>query len=162
MASMIFGRRPAVLVVPALVLAVLGGCGASSGGVSVEDPWAKAADGGMTGVFGILVNDSDREVTVLAASSPASARAELHTTVADDGEPVMRETESFVIPPRGTYELAPGGDHVMLMELAGPLRPGEEVTVVLRTDDGTEIEFEAQVRAFAGGNEEYVGGSHGD
>jgi hypothetical protein len=123
----------------------------------VTDAWAKAAEEGMTGVFGTLVNDSGEDVLVVSATSAASARAELHTTtVGEDGGMVMRPIEGgFLVPANGEYVLEPGADHLMLMDLSAPLEPGDEVTVVLTTEAGDTIEVVAQVRTFAGGMEDY-------
>ena len=146
-----------------LLVAVVAGCGGGdpgSGGLAVTDPWAKAAEEGMTGVFGTLVNDTGADIHVVSAASAASARAELHTTaMGEDGTMVMRETEDgFVVPAHGDYVLEPGADHVMLMDLVAPLAPGDEVTVELTTADGDTVELVAQVRTFAGGMEEYEPG----
>lgn len=159
----------ATSVLLALALAAgLASCSSGSGGggddgvpVVVTDAWAKATDGGaaeaMTGVFGTLVNDSGEDVLVVAASSPAAARVELHTTaMGDDGSMVMTPVEDgFVVPAHGEHALEPGGDHLMLMELTEPLEPGAEVALTLETADGDTVEVVAVARTFAGGQEEY-------
>ena len=131
--------------------------GGDDGALELTDPWVKAADEGMTGLFGTLVNDSGEDVLVVSASSPAAARVELHTTaMGDDGAMVMTPVEDgFVVPANGTHVLEPGGDHVMLMELAAPLEPGAEVELRLETSDGAALDVVAVVRTFAGGQEEY-------
>ena len=131
--------------------------GGAGGAVTVTDAWVKAADEGMTGVFGTLVNDSDRDVLVVSGSSPASDRVELHTTATgEDGQMVMTPVEDgFLVPAHGTHELAPGADHVMLMGLTGPVEPGAEVAIELVTEDGGTVELVAVARTFAGGQEEY-------
>lgn len=176
------GRMRRVTVLVALVLAAAGGLAActSDGGagagadddgaaaedagsatagvvLTVTDAWVKAADGGMTGLFGTIVNATDEDVVVVTGRSAAAARVELHTMVmGDDGAMVMTPVEDgFVVPAGGVHELAPGGDHVMLMDLAGPLEPGAEVTVELVTSDGDSVEVTAVARTFAGGEEEY-------
>lgn len=162
----------ALATVLATVLAAVlatGACGtadapaASSGGtdaaasvLTITDPWVKAVDAGMTGVFATLVNDGDTDVTVTGATSDAAATAELHeTTVAEDGAMVMKEVASFVVPAGGERVLAPGGDHVMLLGVDDPIEPGEEVEVVLTTADGGTVTMTASARTFAGANEPY-------
>ncbi len=95
----------------------------------MTDPWAKAADSGMTAAFGTLVNDTDADITITSASSEAS-RMELHEmAMGDDGQMVMRPKEGgFVVPAHGSQELAPGGEHVMFMDLSEPLSPGPTST----------------------------------
>ncbi|WP_444960977.1 copper chaperone PCu(A)C [Nocardiopsis sp. M1B1] len=135
---------------------------------SVTDPWIKAvtAEEGMTGVFGVLANGSDEEITVVSADYDAAGLVELHEVVSEGTDATMREKEGgFSIPAGGSATLEPGGDHIMLMELAEDLRPGAEATVTVEFSDGSTTEFTAAVKDYAGANEEYEGGhgeGHGD
>jgi copper(I)-binding protein len=61
----------------------------------------------------------------------------------------------IVVPAGGTHELAPGGDHMMLMDLEKPLLPGSDVSMTLEFEDGSTLAVSAQIRDFAGGNEHY-------
>lgn len=129
--------------------ATAGGCD-----VTVSDAWVKAAESGMTGEFGILTNNGESDATIVAGTSPAAAVVELHEVT--DG--VMREIDGgFVVPAGGSLTMEPGGYHVMLMQLTGPIAPGDEVTTVLECADGGEVKFVATAKDFAGGNEDYVG-----
>ena len=121
------------------------------------DAWVKAADSGMTGVFGTLTNPTGSDVRVVGGHTEAAGMLELHET-ADDGtgSMVMRPKEGgFLVPAGGEHVLAPGGDHIMLMQLTGPVLPGDEVTVVLETDAGTELTVTAVARSFSGADEDY-------
>lgn len=134
---------------------------ANVNGVAISDQWAKAAETGMTGVFGTLKNAGAAEATVVSATSPSAGRVELHEVVGQPGSTVMRPKEGgFAIPAGGTHVLAPGGDHLMLMDLKGPLRAGSEIEVTLTLADGAEVPFTAQVRDFAGAGESYQPSGH--
>lgn len=62
--------------------------------VSIVDAWVKSAESGMSAAFGQLVNDSDTDLLVVSATSPASPMIELHETVAGSaGDMVMQEIE---------------------------------------------------------------------
>ena len=163
--------RRAALAAPALVLALtVAACGSSTdptvdaaaqtgaGGLTVTDPWAKAADSGMTAAFGTLANDTDADITITSASSDVS-RMELHEmAMGDDGQMVMRPKEGgFVVPAHGSLELAPGGQHVMFMDLTEPLQPGADVDVTLTADDGSSWTFTFPIRTFTGAAENYQG-----
>ncbi len=140
------------------------GAADSAAAVTVSDQWVKAADTGMTGVFGTLKNSGATEVTVVAATSPAAGSVELHEVVGQPGSTTMQpKAGGFTIPAGGTHVLAPGGDHIMLMDLTTPLRAGNDVEITLRLADGSTSAFTAQVREFAGAGENYQPGSrHGD
>jgi copper(I)-binding protein len=125
--------------------------------VTITDQWAKAAGSGMSAAFGDLHNSGDREVTVVAASSPVSATVELHEVATDSGgTPFMRpKAGGFVIPARGELSLVPGGEHIMFIGLHGALRTGTDAPVTLTFSDGSTTTFTAQVRDFSGNQEDY-------
>lgn len=132
--------------------------------VTIEDAWVKAADEGMSAAFGTLTNTGSDDVTVVSAETAASSMVELHETVENEsGEMVMREIDGgFVIPAGGTLLLEPGASHIMLMDLAGPLQAGAEVTVTLTFSDDSTYEFTAPVKDYSGANENYEDGDEHD
>lgn len=125
--------------------------------LTIKDPWVKAADAGvMTAAFGVLVNDTDKDITVTAAESPASPM-ELHEMTMKDGKMVMQPKEGgFVIAAKGTHELSPGGDHLMLMKPAQDIKAGDQVTFNLKLSDGTAVNFTAIAKPFVGAGESYA------
>ncbi|MEV4713361.1 copper chaperone PCu(A)C [Micromonospora sp. NPDC049374] len=170
--------RPAVLFTGAALIVSLAACGGSSGESSttptpsaaatveagvlgVRDPWVKAADEGMTAAFATLVNDSDTDVTITGAATAVSPM-ELHEMAMADGKMVMRAKQGgVVIKARSEYKLEPGGDHLMLMDLAKPLRAGDELTFTLSFADGRTQTFRAVAKPFTGAQESYAPG-HGE
>jgi copper(I)-binding protein len=132
--------------------------GSGDADLTLTDGWVKAADSGMTAAFGTLVNHTGADVTIVSASSDAS-RMELHEmAMGDDGQMVMRPKEDgLVVPADGAHELAPGGDHVMFMDLTAPLATGADVAVTLTSDSGSTWTFTLPVRTFTGADEHYQG-----
>ncbi|MEV6304554.1 copper chaperone PCu(A)C [Actinoplanes sp. NPDC051861] len=127
--------------------------------LTVKDPWVKAGPAGeMTAAFGILQNATAADITITAAESPASP-IELHEMTMKDGKMVMQPKEGgFVIKAGGSHELAPGGDHLMLMKPAAAIQPGDQVSFTLRLGDGTAVPFTAIAKPFAGAEESYEPG----
>lgn len=125
--------------------------------VAITDAWVKAAPDGMSAAFGMLENSGDHDVTVVSVESDAASMIELHETVENDaGEMVMREVEGgFVIPAGGEFALAPGANHIMLMDLQSPLLAGDETTFTLTFSDDSTYEFTAPVKDYSGANENY-------
>lgn len=126
--------------------------------VTVENAWVKASDGEMTPGFATLVNTSETQVDIVSVQTEAATSSELHETVQDaSGAMVMRKIEGgFQIPAGQEFALEPAGNHLMLMELAQPLSPGQDVTFTLEFSDGSEMEFDAVVKDYAAANENYV------
>jgi periplasmic copper chaperone A len=129
---------------------------AAASAVTITDPWVKTAKKGMSAAFGTLVNNTDAEVTVVSGVSPISPVIELHEVVDSKGKMIMRPKEGgIVIPPRGTHQLQPGGDHIMLMGVTEAVRPGAQIPFTLTLKDGKTVEFTAVGKDFAGGKEDY-------
>lgn len=163
--------RAVAAVTGAVLLSALAGCGSSTGGtattsspegasITVSDGWVKAADSGMTSAFAVLENHGDDPVTVVSARSSSAASVELHTTVRDaSGSSAMQVAEGgFTVPAGASLSLEPGGDHLMLMGLTGPIAPGDTVTVTLSLEDGTTYAFTALAKAYSGADETYEDG----
>lgn len=133
--------------------------------VTLENGWAKSATaGGMTGVFGTLTSSSPEDLIITGVESDAAGMVELHEVTADG---VMQKIKGeVVIPAEGTFELAPGANHIMLMNLSRDLLAGDEVTFTLQlkapNGEVTSSEFTVLVKDYAGANESYNGenGSH--
>lgn len=130
---------------------------ATAAALTVTDPWAKATDEHMTGVFATLTNESDQPMQLVGAEAELAGMTELHETVDDGtGSTVMQEKEGgFTIEPGEELALVPGGNHVMLMQLSEEIEPGQDVVVTLEFADGSTVELEAIAKEFAGANEVY-------
>lgn len=129
--------------------------------LTVTDPWVKAADEGMTAAFAVLQNPTGTDLRIVSASTDVARSTELHEMApGDDGAMVMRPKDGgIVVPAGGEHALAPGGDHLMLMGLTAPVRPGDEVVLVLTGEDGSTLQVTAPARSFSGAEEEYDGGT---
>lgn len=115
-------------------------------GVSVTEAWIRQPAGATAAAYLTLRNAGSREVALVAVSSDAAAFIEIHESRERDGMMTMRKVERVAIAPRGTATLAPGGLHLMLINLERPLRTGDAVPLTLQFDDGTSITAAATVR----------------
>jgi copper(I)-binding protein len=125
--------------------------------ISIIDPWSRqpAESQVNTAVYGVVSNQTEDDVRIVSASSPAAEVVELHETLMDDsGAMSMREVpDGFVVRSGDTFTLEPGGPHVMMLGVDPAAYPNP-VEVTLRFDDGASITFEAEVRMIDGGTEE--------
>ena len=67
----------------------------------------------------------------------------------------------FALAADSDIELAPGADHLMLMDLTAKLMPGSDVEITVSFDDGSTLPITAQVRDFPGADEHYDPGARG-
>jgi hypothetical protein len=117
--------------------------------VSVEQPWSRATPpGAKIGVgFMRLRNAGSAAARVIGASSPVAGRVEMHVTTRDGDVMRMRQVESFDVPAGGSFDLKPGGAHLMLVDLHRPFKQGEKVPLTLKLEKGGELKVELTVEA---------------
>ncbi len=115
--------------------------------VDVRDAWVRAAVPGQkaTGAFmKITARDGAR---LVGSSSPAAGVTEVHEMKMDGDVMRMRAVGVLDLPAGKTVELKPGGYHLMLMDLKGPLGKDSTVplTLVFRDAKGVESRLALQL-----------------
>ncbi|GAA0205281.1 copper chaperone PCu(A)C [Glutamicibacter creatinolyticus] len=125
--------------------------------VTVTDPWAKAAEKGMSAAFGTLRNDSDQPVELEAVVDQEHGNTlQIHEMAGQGTDAVMQQIEGALQIPAGqSVELAPGGNHIMFMDLKQPLVPAEVATLRLEFADGSSKDVQFPIRNYDGANESY-------
>ena len=124
--------------------------------LTIKDGWAKAADTGMSGAFGMIMNPTTKPITVIGATSPYAKAIQTHEMVMKDGAMVMSEKPGgFVIPAKGSFELKPGGNHLMFMGITKPIKAGALVPLTLITKDGATVTVKVMAKPYVGANETY-------
>jgi copper(I)-binding protein len=119
-----------------------------AGTVTVSAPWTRAAGAGGTGAgFMTLRNTGSAPDRIVAVRSPAARAAELHTHIREGDVMRMRPVAAIDLPAGQEVRLQPGGQHIMLVQLTGPLRQGERVLVTLVLERGGEIEVQLPVES---------------
>ncbi|MEX0731048.1 MAG: copper chaperone PCu(A)C [Aquisalimonadaceae bacterium] len=122
---------------------------AQAGQLSVTAPWVREVPPVSRHSAGYMtvVNAGAQSRELVAVHSPLFGSAELHESMEERGMARMQHVAKIVIPAGGEVSLEPGGYHVMLMNRnVDQLASGDSVPLMLRFDDGTEIEVTAPVR----------------
>ena len=148
----------------ALVAALAVPMAAQAQSLKIEKPWARATAPGAAvgGGFLTVHNPGKSGDRLVAASSPVSARMELHEMAMEKDVMRMREVKAMEIPAGGTLELRPGGYHLMFMELKAPLKQGEKVPVTLKFEKAGEMKVELSVEGMGAGHGATKAGAHGE
>jgi len=92
----------------------------------------------ISAIFMTLENRANEPTAIISASTPSASAAELHTNIENDGRMQMRRIDQIVIPANSQLSLKPGGMHIMLIGLTGPLNMGEKIDLTLGLSDGRE------------------------
>lgn len=74
---------------------------------------------------------SAQDAALVKIETNASSGAEIHQMTMVDDVMRMRRLDQVQLPAGRTVDLAPGGQHVMLLDLRHPLRVGDSVSITL-------------------------------
>ena len=118
------------------------------GDLQIRHPWARATPPGATVGAGYLEirNNGSQPDRLLSASTPVAKRVEMHVTEHAAEVAKMRQLRAFEIPARERLALSPGGAHLMLVDLARPLKKGERIGMTLRFERAGEMEVQFEVQ----------------
>lgn len=133
----------------AFTLAVLAAAQAhdfKAGDISIDHPWARVtAEGQANGAAYMTLDNKGEADRLLGAESIAADRVELHNHINDNGVMRMRQVEAIDLPADEAIALAPGGLHLMMLDLAAPLVEGEKFPLILTFEKAGKVEVEVQV-----------------
>lgn len=135
-------RKPFLLTCLTALLTVA--CGqpqsgeCASGAVTASNAWVRAADEGrpMSAGYVSLCNGLEEADRLVSATFENASATELHaTSVSEDGVASMNAIEGLDLPVGESVSLAPGGAHIMLIGLAGPLAKGDDAAITLEFEN---------------------------
>lgn len=114
-----------------LFVAGLGPHFAAAADVDVAGAWARGTVPGQS-VSGAYVELTSKSgATLVGVAGKLAGAAELHEMKTENGVMKMRHVDAIELPAGKTVALAPGGYHIMLMDLKKPLKPGETLPLTL-------------------------------
>lgn len=122
-----------------LILLASGACAlpAAAQPAAVKDAWVRAPAPGQKVAGAYMEITARTNVWLIGVASPFAGRAELHSTTMEGDIMKMRVVEKMELPGSTPVRLAPGGLHIMLIDLKQPLKRGDKVPItltVLRND----------------------------
>ena len=89
-----------------------------------------------------IKNASNSDVKLIGAHSSVCKSTEIHTHKMENGMMAMVQVKDAVIPKKGETKLAPGGLHIMLMDLNKPIKDGDKVDLELKFSNGESIKLD--------------------
>jgi periplasmic copper chaperone A len=135
-------------------------CG--GGALTVKDAWARPAlAGNNSAVYFVIDNSTGEDDTLLNVTTNASGVAEMHMTMAVEGDlemdhgmegvpqgevMTMVKQEKVPVPGRGEVTFAPGGLHVMLVGVNSDLTAGDVVELTLTFDKAGMMTLQVPVK----------------
>ncbi len=126
----------------------------ASAQLRIAQPWSRETAVGQDagGAFMTIVNKGDEPDRLVGGTTPVAGDVQIHTVDMTGGVMRMRQLgDGLEIPAGGSVALKPGGFHIMLMQLARPLKDGERVPITLEFAQAGKIEVQLDVRSIADG-----------
>jgi copper(I)-binding protein len=105
-----------------------------AGDLVITQPWSRATPGGakIAGGFLTIENKGAAPDRLISGSGDFAGKVEIHEMAMNNGVMTMRPLDKgLAIEPGKTVKLAPGGLHLMLMDLKSPLKQGDKVPLTL-------------------------------
>jgi copper(I)-binding protein len=122
------------------------------GTLEIGQPWARATapTAPTGGGYLTITNKGTAPDRLISISSPAADKVQIHEMKMDGNIMRMRAVEhGLEIAPGATVTLAPGGFHLMMMGLKGPLKQGTRVPLTLTFEKAGSIDVELAVEGMA-------------
>ena len=137
-----------------------------AGDLVISQAWSRATPGGakVAGGYLTIENKGTAADRLVSVSADIAGKAEIHEMAMDNGVMKMRPLDKGLdIAPGKTVKLAPGGYHLMLMDLKSQLKQGDKVPVTLQFEKAGKVTLSLDVQgvgaqAPAGGD--HSGGGH--
>lgn len=115
--------------------------------VEVVNPWVRGTVKGQKATGAFMDLSSKAGATLVGASSPVAGVTEIHEMKMDGGVMKMHAIPRLDLPAGKAVPLAPGGYHVMLINLKQPLKSGETVPLTLQVEGPDRKVERVEVRA---------------
>jgi periplasmic copper chaperone A len=114
---------------------------------SIEGAWVRASVPGQLATGAFMRITAKVPTQLVAASTPVAGSAEVHDMKMEGDVMRMRPTGTLDLPVGKAFELTPGGYHLMLQDLKGPLKVGSTVpiTLIFRSAKGVETRMNLSV-----------------
>jgi len=121
-----------------------------AGDLVITQAWSRATPGGakIAGGYLTIENKGAAPDRLMGGTGDVAAKIEVHEMGTKDGVMTMRPLDKgLVIEPGKTVKLAPGGYHLMLMDLKGPLKQGDKVPLALEFEKAGKVNLSLDVQA---------------
>ena len=135
-----------------------------AGDLVITQAWSRATPGGakIGGGYLTIENRGSAPDRLIGGSADVAGNVQIHEMTMNNGVMTMRALDKgLAIEPGKTVKLAPGGYHLMLMDLKSPLKQGDKLPVTLEFEKAGKVKLSLDVQgigAQAPGGADHSGG----
>jgi len=121
-----------------IILGLLGASTLFASNIEIKDAYVRATPPGLvnSAAFMTVDNQSEKDISIVKATSKVSKVVELHTHDMKNGVMKMYQVPKIDVSKKSQTVLKPGGYHVMLIGLNNALEEGKTVTLTLEFSNG--------------------------
>jgi copper(I)-binding protein len=133
-----------------------------AGDLVITQAWSRATPSGakIAGGYLTIENKGAAPDRLVGGSGDIAGKVELHEMAMNNGVMTMRPLDKgLTIDPGKTVKLAPGGYHLMIMDLKSPFKQGDKVPVTLEFEKAGKVTLSLDVQGV--GAQAPAGGSGG-
>ena len=119
-----------------------------AGDLVITQAWSRATPGGakIGGGYLTIENKGATADRLIGGTADVAGKIEVHEMAMKDGVMTMRPVDKGLsIEPGKTVKLAPGGYHLMMFDLKGPLKQGEKLPVTLEFEKAGKVQVSFDV-----------------
>jgi copper(I)-binding protein len=120
-----------------------------AGDLLITQAWSRATPGGakIGGGYLTIENKGSAPDRLIGGSADIAGKVEVHEMAMNNGVMTMRPLEKgLAIEPGKTVKLAPGGYHLMMFDLKGPLKQGDKLPVTLEFEKAGKVTVSLDVQ----------------
>lgn len=121
-----------------------------AGDLVITQAWSRATPNGakIAGGYLTIENKGAAPDRLIGGSGDIAGKVEVHEMAMNNGVMTMRPLDKgLTIEPGKTVKLAPGGYHLMLMDLKGPFKQGDKVPFTLEFEKAGKVTLSFDVQA---------------
>ena len=93
-----------------------------------------------------IINDSEKPIELVGASSPVFEKVEFHLTRINQGITSMQQQANILIPAKSIFSFSPGQYHLMLFNNKQPVQQGDIIPLKLVFSDGESVQADMHVK----------------
>src|SRR6266545_1863125 len=120
-----------------------------AGDLVISQVWSRATPKGakIAGGYLTIENKGTAPDRLVGGSGDIAGKVEIHEMAMNNGVMTMRPLDKgLAIDPGKTVKLAPGGYHLMLMDLKQPFKQGDKVPVTLEFEKAGKVALSLDVQ----------------
>ena len=120
-----------------------------AGDLVITQAWSRATPGGakVGGGYLTIQNKGSAADRLIGGSADVADKVQVHEMATTNGVMTMRPLDKGLsIEPGKTVKLAPGGYHLMLMDLKAPLKQGDKVPLTLEFEKAGNVNLPFEVQ----------------